>query len=593
MAISDKPTDRPTDRPTDSATAPTGGAFLVERQDPAGVLIPEAFDEELKMFASTAETFVEREILPDFEQLESLDYELSRAKMAKAGELGLLGVEIPEEYGGLGAGKAAAAVITEAIAASGSFNVTFSAHSGIGTLPIVYFGTEEQKAKYLPKLATGEWIAAYCLTEPGSGSDSLAAKARAVLDGDEWVLDGTKMWISNAGFADVFTVFAQVDGDKFSCFIVEKDTPGLSLGAEEKKMGIKGSSTRQVILEGARIPKENLLGEIGKGHHIAFGILNIGRFKLAMGASGGVKNLLELAQGYAKERQQFGKPIAEFGLMQEKIGAMAAEGYALESAAYRLAGTMDAASAGKETSLQELQALSEYAVEFSFIKVFGSEILDFVVDEALQIYGGYGFSAEYPIELPYRNSRINRIFEGTNEINRMLTVEQLLKRAMRGQLDLLGPAQDAMMGKPVTEAEGPEELADANLAVANLKLAALMVAGMGAMAYMQGLEEEQELMARAADMVGLVYFAESGLLRAERLAGTRGAGHAALLARIYALRAVDRARELGVEALRRIPRGKEAMPRLQAYLPDHGVDLIALRREAAQAVFEADGYPLG
>ena len=584
MAIESKQAGRP--------VAPTGGAFLIERQSADQVLVPEAFDDELRMFAGTAKAFVEREILPDFEALEALDYELSRRKMAKAGELGLLGVEIPEEYGGLGAGKAASAVITEAIAGSGSFNVTFSAHSGIGTLPIVYFGTEAQKAKYLPKLASGEWIAAYCLTEPGSGSDSLAAKARAVLDGDEWVLDGTKMWISNAGFADLFTVFAQVDGDEFSCFLVEAGTPGLSLGAEEKKMGIKGSSTRQVILEGVRVPKENLLGEIGKGHHIAFGILNIGRFKLAMGAAGGVKDLIGLAQGYAKERQQFGKPIAEFGLIKEKLGAMAAEAYALESAAYRLAGTMDAASAGKASSAEELRALNEYAVEFSFIKVFGSEILDFVVDEALQVYGGYGFSADYPIELAYRNSRINRIFEGTNEINRMLTVDQLLKRAMRGQLDLLGPAQEAMMGRPVTEAEGPAELADANLALANLKRATLMVAGMGAMAYMQGLEEQQELMARVADMVGLVYLAESGLLRAERLVGERPGATAALLARLYAFRAVDRARELAVEALRRIPRGAEAMPRLHAYLPEHGADLIELRREAAQLAYEADGYPL-
>jgi len=573
--------------------APTGGAFLIERQNADSVLIPEAFDDDLKQFSKTARTFVEREILPDFEQLEALDYALSRQKMAKAGELGLLGVEIPEEYGGLGASKAASAVITEAISDSGSFNVTFSAHSGIGTLPIVYFGTEEQKRQYLPKLASGEWIAAYCLTEPGSGSDSLAAKTRAVLDGDEWVLDGTKMWISNAGFADLFIVFAKVDGEKFTGFLVEKGTPGMSLGAEEKKMGIKGSSTRQVILDGARIPKENLLGEIGKGHHIAFGILNIGRFKLAMGASGGVKSLIDVAQRYARERQQFGVPIATFGLIKQKVGAMTAEGYALESAAYRLVGSMDAALEGKELSADQLSALNEYAVEYSFIKVFGSEILDFVVDEALQIYGGYGFSADYPIELPYRNSRINRIFEGTNEINRMLTVDQLLKRAMRGQLDLLGPAQDAMTGKPVTEADGPDALADANLALANLKLATLMVAGMGAMAYMQGLEKEQELMARVADMVGLAYFAESALLRAERLQGARSAETATLLARIYAFAAVDRARDLGVEALRRIPRGKEAMPRLQAYLAEHGVDLIELRREAAEAVYEADGYPLG
>lgn len=360
-------------------------------------------------------------------------------------------------------------------------------------------------------------------------------------------------------------------------------------------MGIKGSSTRQVILEGARVPAGNLLGEIGKGHQIAFGILNIGRYKLAAGSAGGVKDLVNLAQGYAKERHQFGAPIATFGLMQEKLGAMTAAAYALESASVRLAGTMQAVSSGAESSAAELKALNDYAVEFSFIKVFGSEILDFVVDEALQIYGGYGYSAEYPVELPYRNSRINRIFEGTNEINRMLTVDQLMKRTMRGQLDLLGPAQDAMMGAPLTEL--PEEfelegdLAAATLLLENLKRGTLMVAGMGAMAYMQALEKEQELMARVADMVGLVYFSESALLRAERLTGARGEA-ATLLARLYTLEAVDRARALGLEALRRIPRGSEATERLAAYLPDHGVDLIELRRGAAELTLEADGYPL-
>ncbi len=590
--------------------APTGGAFLIEERAPASVLTPESFDDELRMFANTARTFVAREIAPDMERLESLDYELSRAKMAKAGELGLLAVEVPEEYGGLGSSKAAAAVVTEALAASGSFNVTFNAHTGIGTLPLLYFGTEEQKRRYLPRLASGEWIAAYCLTEPGSGSDSLAAKTRAVLDGEEWVLSGNKMWISNAGFADLFTVFAKVDGEHFSAFLVERDTPGLGFGAEEKKMGIKGSSTRMVTLDGARIPRENLLGEIGKGHHIAFGILNIGRFKLAVGAAGGAKQLLGQAQAYAKERRQFGSPIAEFGLIKEKIGAMAAECYALESAVYRLAGDMDAVAAGLPESTPwpaRLAALNEYAVEYSFIKVFGSEILDRVVDEALQVFGGYGFSADYPIEAAYRNSRINRIFEGTNEINRELTVDQLLKRAMRGQLDLLGPAQAAMLGEPPqggAQREGsgegagrhgeaqPGGAAGPGSALAGLKLATLQVAGMGAMAYQQGIEQEQELMARVADMCGLVYLAESGLLRARQLEGRKDAEVAALLARLYTLQALDRARQLGVEALRRIPRGAEALPRFERYLGEHGVDLIEERRRAADAVYEADGYPL-
>ncbi|MEJ2287236.1 MAG: acyl-CoA dehydrogenase family protein [Deinococcales bacterium] len=574
------------------ARAATGAAFLIERQHAADIFTPESLDEELKLMRSTARTFVEREIDPVFDELEHLSYELSRQAMTRAGEQGLLAVEIPEAYGGLGASKIASTVVTEALARSGSFNVTFNAHSGIGTLPLVYFGSDDQKRRYLPKLASGEWIAAYCLTEPGSGSDSLAAKTRAVLDGDAYVLNGTKMWISNAGFADLFTVFAQIDGDKFSAFLVERDSPGLSFGAEEKKMGIKGSSTRQVILENVRVPKENLLGEVGKGAHIALGTLNIGRYKLAVGAVGGVKQLIELAAGYAQERHQFGAPIASFGLIQDKLGRMAAEGYALESAVYRLAGEMDAVLEGVQEGPAQSRALNEYVVEYSLIKVFGSEILDMVVDEALQVYGGYGFSADYPIELAYRNSRINRIFEGTNEINRMLTVEQLLKRAMRGSVDLMGPAQAALQGEPVSRVEAPEALADAVLALENLKRATLLVAGMGAMAYAQKLEHEQELMANAADLVGLTYLADSALLRAERLQGTDRAARAALLARLYTLRAVDRARPLAVEALRRIPGGADARGRLDAYLPDHGADLIALRREAAEAVLAADGYPL-
>ena len=572
--------------------APVGGAFLYSRQDAAEVLIPEALTDELRMFGESTATFVRREIAPVSEQLEALDYELSRKLMVRAGELGLLGVEVGEEHGGLGMGRVASAVVTEAIAEAGSFSVTFSAHAGIGTLPLVYFGTAEQQRRYLPRLTSGAWIAAYCLTEPGSGSDALAAKARAVADGDTWLLTGTKMWISNAGFADLFTVFAQVDGDKFSAFLVERDTPGLSFGPEERKMGIKGSSTRMVVLDEARVPRENLLGEVGKGHLIAFGILNIGRFKLAIGAAGGSKQLLKLAQGYAKERRQFGSAIAEFGLIKEKIGTMAADCFGLESACYRLAGSLDAAAEGKSGAADQLGALNDYAVEYSFIKVLGSEILDRVVDEALQIYGGYGFSADYPIELAYRNSRINRIFEGTNEINRKLTVDQLMKRTLRGQLALMGPAQAAVMGVPARSAPGPAELADANLALANLKLATLQVAGLGAMAFMQALEHEQELIARVADMVGLVYLAESGLLRAERLLGDRRAGVAAALARLYAFTAVDQARALATEALRRIPGSKDSLPRLNAYLAEHGVDLIALRREVAGAVYAADGYPL-
>ena len=571
-----------------------GASFLLERHPAESVLIPEAFDDELKMFGQTAQQFVEREIKPVFEELEGLDYDLSVKAMNKAGEQGLLAVDVPETYGGLDASKAASMLITEKIAKAGSFNVTFNAHTGIGTLPLVYFGTPEQQEKYLPKLASGEWVAAYCLSEPGSGSDSLGAKTKAVLndEGTHYVLNGTKMWISNAGFADLFTVFAKIDGEQFTAFLVERDTPGLSFGAEEKKMGIKGSSTRQVILENAQVPVENLLGEAGRGHIIAFQILNIGRLKLAAGAVGGAKEALRHAATYAQEREQFGTPIASFGLIKEKVGKMAADVFALESATYRMTGALDERLAGKEGQADKLAAIDEYVVEYSFIKFIGSEIMDDAIDETLQIFGGNGFSAEYPIELAYRNSRINRIFEGTNEINRLLTSGQLLKRAMKGKLEVMGAAQNAVQGDPVTDIDAPEALKPAYLAVENMKKAVLLVAGLGAQAYMQDIEKEQEVMARAADMIALVYLAESALLRAERLAGTGRGEVAAKLAKLYTFDAVDRAKVYGTEALRRIPNGSKLLDKLDAYLGEHGVDLIDLRRDSARDAFEANGYAL-
>lgn len=571
-----------------------GGSFLLERHRASEVLIPEAFDGELKMFAQTAQQFVEREIKPVFDELEALSYELSVDRMRKAGQQGLLAIDVPEAYGGLGGSKTASTLVAEKLAGAGSFNVTFNAHSCIGTLPLVYFGSEAQKQKYLPKLASGEWIAAYCLTEPGSGSDARAAKTKAVLnaEGSHYLLSGTKMWISNAGFADLFTVFAQVDGDKFSAFLVERTTPGLSFGAEEKKMGIKGSSTRQVILENAPVPKENLLGEIGQGHKIAFGVLNLGRLKLAAGGVGGAKEMLRYAARYALERQQFGQPIANFGLIQEKIGKMAADTFALESAIYRLTGEIDAALAGQTSPASQLAAMDDYVIEYSFIKVFGSEILDDVIDETLQIYGGNGFSAEYPIELAYRNSRINRIFEGTNEINRLLTSGQLLKRAMKGRLELMPAVQAALQGAPLERVEAPEALADAVLAVENLKRALLVIAGSAAMGYAQQLEQEQEILARTADIIGLIYLSESALLRAERLLGTAKGERAARLARSYSFAALDRARPLALACLRRIPNGMALLPKLNAYLADHPVDTIALHRQSAKDCYEAGGYPL-
>lgn len=576
-----------------ATTYKKGGSFLLERHIAKDVTTPEDFDDELRMFAQTAQQFVEREIRPNFEGLEHLDYDLSVKAMRKAGEMGLLGIDVPEEYGGLNTSKVASILVTENISKAGSFNVTFAAHTGIGTLPLVYFGTSAQQEKYLPKLVTGEWIAAYCLTEPGSGSDSLAAKTKAVLNdaGTHYILNGTKMWISNAGFANLFTVFAKIDGQHFTAFLVERGMPGLSFGAEEKKMGIKGSSTRQVILENVAVPKENLLGEIGRGHIIAFQILNIGRLKLAAGGIGGSKEMIRLASHYAQERQQFGQPIGNFGLIQEKIGKMTADTFALESAIYRMTGELDKRLEGTKTlgiknQAEQLEAIDEYVIEYSFIKVAGSEILDDNIDETLQIYGGNGFSAEYPIELAYRNSRINRIFEGTNEINRLLTTGQLLKRAMKGKLDVMGAAQKAIQGNPLENLDAPAELKDAFLAVENMKCATLMVAGLGAMAYMQNIEKEQEIMAKVADMITAIYLAESALLRAEKI----GSAKAALLAKLYTFEGVDRARQFGTEALRRIPNGKAMIRKLQSYLKEHGVDLIEMKRQVAKDVYEAQGY---
>ncbi|MGL4608182.1 MAG: acyl-CoA dehydrogenase family protein [Trueperaceae bacterium] len=569
-----------------------GGSFLLERHTAGETFTPEDFDDDLKMFATTAQQFVEREIKPNFEKLEHLDYDLSVGALRKAGELGLLGIDVPEEYGGLNTSKVASILVTENIARAGSFNVTFSAHTGIGTLPLVYFGTPAQQEKYLPKLVTGEWAAAYCLTEPGSGSDSLAAKTKAVLNdaGTHYVLNGTKMWISNAGFANLFTVFAKIDGQHFTAFLVERNTPGLSFGAEEKKMGIKGSSTRQVILENVSVPKENVLGDIGRGHIIAFQILNIGRLKLAAGGVGGSKEMIRLASTYAQERQQFGQSIGNFGLIQEKIGKMTGDTFALESAIYRMTGELDKKLAGTTTQAEQLAAIDEYVIEYSFIKVAGSEILDDNIDETLQIYGGNGFSAEYPIELAYRNSRINRIFEGTNEINRLLTTGQLLKRALKGKLDVMSAAQSAIQGNPVRDTEAPTELKDAFTSVENMKRAILMVAGLGAMAYQQDMEKEQEIMAKVADMITALYLSESALLRAEKMSGHRHADKATRLAKLYTFEAVDRVRQLGTEALRRIPKGNAMIAKLQSYLKEHGVDLIELKRQSAKDVYEARGY---
>jgi alkylation response protein AidB-like acyl-CoA dehydrogenase len=565
-----------------------GGGWLLET--PERVYTPEDFDESVKEIARTTRTFVEREVLPLLERMEHGELELNVPLMRKAGELGLLGIDVPEEYGGLDLPKVISTVVAEELSGSGGFSVTYGAHTSIGTLPLVYFGTEEQKRKYLPKLASGEWIAAYCLTEPGSGSDALSAKTRATLseDGKHYVLNGVKQWISNAGFAQLFTVFAKVDGEHFTAFLVERGTPGLSFGPEEKKMGIKASSTRQVILEDVKVPVENVLGEVGKGHKIAFNVLNVGRYKLGAGAVGGAKKALELSAKYARERVQFGRPIASFGLIQQKLGEMASRIYAAESAVYRTVGLIDEALAGKKGAEAVMAGIEEYAVEASIIKVLGSEVLDYVVDEGVQIHGGYGYSQEYPIERAYRDARINRIFEGTNEINRLLIPGMLLRRALKGQLPLFQAAMKLQKELLEPSFEEPEDLELHQ--IANLKKLALMVAGLAAQKYGQKVEEEQEVLGAAADILIDAYAAESALLRARRLGGV-----ALPMARLYLFQALDRAQMGALSVLPRLVEGDEARVVYSAarrLTKREPADLVALRREVAKAVLEAEGYPI-
>ncbi|GLV47089.1 acyl-CoA dehydrogenase [Thermus sp. LT1-2-5] len=565
-----------------------GGGWLLEV--PERVYTPEDFDESVKEIARTTRTFVEKEVLPLLERMEHGELELNVPLMRKAGELGLLAIEVPEEYGGLDLPKVISTVVAEELSGSGGFSVTYGAHTSIGTLPIVYFGTEEQKQRYLPKLASGEWIAAYCLTEPGAGSDALSSKTRAVLseDGKYYILNGVKQWISNAGFANLFTVFAKVDGEHFTAFLVERGTPGLSFGPEEKKMGIKASSTRQVILEDVRVPVENVLGEVGKGHKIAFNVLNVGRYKLGAGAVGGAKRALELSAKYAKERYQFGRPIGTFGLIQQKLGEMATRIYAAESAVYRTVGLIDEALFGKKGAEAVMAGIEEYAVEASIIKVLGSEVLDYVVDEGVQIHGGYGYSQEYPIERAYRDARINRIFEGTNEINRLLIPGMLLRRALKGQLPLFQAAMQLQKELLEPTFEEPEDLALHQ--VTNLKKLALMVAGLAAQKYGQKVEEEQEVLGAAADILIDAYAAESALLRARR----RG-GIAEAMAALYLAQALDRAQAGALAVLPRLVEGDEARVVYSAarrLTKRDPVDLVALRRKVAEAVLEAEGYPI-
>jgi hypothetical protein len=520
------------------------------------------------MMGQSCREFLEMEVLPNLDRIDSLEDGLMSQLLDKAGELGLLSISIPEEYGGFGGDFNTALYTTEIIGGGHSFAVALSAHTGIGTLPILYFGNDEQKQKYLPKLSSGEWKASYCLTEPGSGSDALSASTKAILDGEEYVLNGQKMWITNAGFADVFIVFAQVDGDMFTGFIVDKKAKGLSLGNEEHKMGIKGSSTRQVFLQDCRVSKENVLGEIGKGHEIAFNILNIGRIKLAAAALGGAKEVAKLSVKYANERHQFKLPISKFGAIRHKLGEQAIKIYALDAALYRAGENIRL----KEEELQAtgisyekaiLGAAKEFAIECALLKVAGSEMLDYVVDEGVQIYGGYGFSADYPMDRAYRDSRINRIFEGTNEINRMLILDMYLKRALKGDIDLMGPAmavQKELMAIPDFGNQDDSLFAEEKKAIVNMKKAVLMVAGAAVQKLMATLSKEQEILMNCADMITELYLSESTLLRTLKLITNVGEDDALLqiaITKTYIFDAMDKINKSGKDAIIGFAEGDE------------------------------------
>jgi len=500
-----------------------GGEFVIRETSPSEIFIPEEANEEQRMIAQMTRDFVMNEVLPVADRIEHQEEGLTVSLMEKAGELGLLGASIPEEYGGFGKDFITSSFITEAIGCAGSFAVSLAAHTGIGTLPILYFGTEDQKKKYLPKLATGEWKAAYCLTEPGSGSDALAAKTKAVLSDDKksWIINGQKMWITNGGFADVFIVFAKIDGEKFTGFIVEGNTAGLTRGEEEQKMGIKGSSTRQIFFQDVKIPVENLLGEPGRGHLIAFNILNIGRLKLAGFTIGAAKMLSTISVQYANQREQFKHPIASYGAIKYKLAEQAIRIWVNESALYRASNDIenmkqDLLAEGKKYHEALMGAAEEYAIECAVMKVYSSEMLDYAVDETVQIHGGIGYSEEAAPARAYRDSRINRIFEGTNEINRLLSIDMLLKRALKGKIDLMGPTmniQKELMAIPEFGNGEEAEYAAEKKTVSNMKKVFLLSAGAAVQKLMMALEQEQEIIMNAADVLSEIYLCESSLLR--------------------------------------------------------------------------------
>ncbi|MDB4868632.1 MAG: acyl-CoA dehydrogenase [Cohnella sp.] len=584
-----------------------GGSFIIEDLDFRQLVSPEDFTEEHRMIGDTASDFVAREIAPHDEEIEKLNYELTVQKLRKAGELGLLGADVPEAYGGLGLDKVSSTLISERMTKASAFALSAGAHIGIGTLPIVYFGTEEQKRKYLPALATAEKVAAYCLTEPTSGSDAQGAKTTAKLtdDGEHYVLNGTKQFITNAGFADIFIVYAKVNGTDFSTFIVERTMPGVSIGPEEKKMGIKGSSTCQLILEDVHVPARNLLWEVGKGHLIAFNILNIGRFKLAAGCLGSSKDAIEYSAKYANERQQFGRKISSFPLIGKKLAEMNVRTYALESMVYRTAGLFDEGLAevdhgGENVGLQAAKAIAEYQLECSINKVFGSEVLDFVADEGVQIHGGYGFIQEYRIERIYRDSRINRIFEGTNEINRLLIPGTLIKRAMKGELPLMQKAMalqsELMSLVPGQTFEGTLEQETHMLSMA--KKIFLMAGAQAVQKYQTKLEQEQEVLSHLADMMISVFAMESALLRTRKLIDKMGeekARNAIDMTVVFVHEEFARIENWAKETLAVMEEGdtlRTQLSVLKKLTRKSAVNTLGLKRQIAAKVIEAEKYVL-
>ena len=586
-----------------------GGQFIVKESSYEDVFIPEEFSEEQIMFRDSVRDFVANEIAPNLDRLDKMEDGLAVAKLNMAGELGLLGTAIPEEFGGSAMDFNTNSILVEQMGAAHGFSVTLGAHIGIGTLPILYFGTDAQKQKYLPKLATGELKASYCLTEPGSGSDALSAKTKAMLseDGSHYVLNGQKMWITNAGFADVFIVFAQENGTNFTGFIVEKTMEGVKLGAEEQKLGIKCSSTRQVFFENVKVPKENVLGEIGKGHKIAFNILNIGRYKLAAGVTGGAKKACDVAIKYANERIQFKVPISSFGAIKHKIAEMAIRLWTTESAVYRTSDMIDKKekelhAAGKANSESLLGAAEEYAIECAMLKVIASETLDYVVDEALQIYGGMGYSEEAPAARAYRDARINRIFEGTNEINRLLTLDMLIKRAMKGQIDLLTPAmaiQKELMSIPDFGMPDTEDIFyQEKKAIVNAKKGLLMVAGAAVQKLMMQLEKEQEILMNAADVMNDIYVMESTLLRTQKLIAKKGVENCQMyidITKVFISDAMERININGKHAIVAFADGDELrmmLMGLKRFTKHDAINTNKLRRNIADKLIEANGYIL-